>query len=117
MANVVIGCKLPHGLRMNVDGTEVHLKGANSSLIFGGYGMTEVDSDLADKLFDQYADAEYIKREMIFKQSNAKAAKSAAEERKDEETGLEGLDKDAPMPGITPTDEQKTNNQKAKGKE
>ena len=117
MANVVIGCKLPHGIRLNIEGTEVHLKGANSSLIFGGYGMTEVDSDLADKLFDQYADAEYIKREMIFKQANAKSAQSAAEERKDEKTGLEGLNKDAPMSGITPTDEQKTENQKAKGKE
>ena len=103
MANVVIGCRLPHDLRLNVDGAEIHLEGANSPNVFGGLGMTEVDYELAYRLLSQYADAEYIKREMVFKQVNAKAAQYAAIERKDDKAGLEGLDKDTPMSRVEPT--------------
>lgn len=89
----VIGCKLPNGLVIRGAGKQVRLKGANSSLIFGGYGTTE---DVPAEVWEDYAkihkDSNVIKNGTVFAVGDLKSARDAALERSDVKTGLEGLD-------------------------
>ncbi|MDU1294630.1 MAG: hypothetical protein E6973_01775, partial [Enterobacter hormaechei] len=38
---VTVGCKLPNGLILEQGGYKVELNGSYSSLVFGGYDLTE----------------------------------------------------------------------------
>ncbi|HDL8567144.1 TPA: hypothetical protein ACMY33_001248 [Yersinia enterocolitica] len=100
---VIVGCKLPHGLNINIDGKSVVLNGSNSCSIAGGYGLTEgVDKDLFDRFLSVYADAPYVKNQLVFAQGKHSSATAQANEQKDIQTGLEGLNPDKPAPGIEP---------------
>lgn len=113
MAEVVtVGCKLPNGLLIDVDGKVVHLLGANSSNVIGGYGLTEnVDKDYFEKWLKQHANQRYVKGEMVFAQSKTNSAQSKASENASVKTGLEGLPQDKPVEGVVKDEEA----MKAKG--
>lgn len=95
---VTVGCKLPHGLILelkNNDGDPVRytLKGANSSRIVGGHGLTEgIDAEFMSQWFKRHARHPAVVNNMIFLHSNPKAAASIAKERRDLVTGFEAID-------------------------
>ena len=103
---VIVGCKLPHGLETQIGGKTVVLRGMNYSTIVGGYGLTYgVDKAGFEQWLLTYADLPYVKNELIFAQANEKSAIAQATEQKDEKTGFEGLNPEAPAPGIEPVKE------------
>lgn len=107
MAEVVtVGCKLPNGLLIDVDGKVTHLLGANSSNVIGGYGLTEnVDKEYFEKWLKQHANQPYVKGEMVFAQAKTNSAQSKASENASVKTGLEGLPQDKPVEGVVKDEE------------
>jgi hypothetical protein len=102
MPNVIVGCKLPHGLIIKTGGKSAILNGANSSKIIGGYGLTPVDKDFFDAWKAEYATFSPLKDGLIFEQANERSAASQAKEQEEIKSGLEPLDLDKPAPGIKP---------------
>lgn len=104
---VIVGCKLPHGLEVQIGGKTVVLNGANSSTIVGGYGLTPgVDKAAFDEWLATYADFPAVQKELIFAQATEKSAAAQANEQAAEKTGFEGLDPKKPAPGIEPDPDQ-----------
>lgn len=102
---VTVGCKLPNGLVLEQDGYQVELNGSNSSLVFGGYGLTEgVDKDAFDKWLSVHKNQPYVKNELVFAQAKTNSAQAKASENAKVKSGLEGLPQDKPMPGIEKVD-------------
>ena len=97
---VTVGCKLAHGLVIGINGVHARLNGANDSKIIGGYGLTQVDKELADAWFEAYKEFDPIKAGLIFVQSKEDNAKAEASERKGTKSGAEKLNPKAPAPGI-----------------
>lgn len=108
MADVIIvGCKLPHGLEIQLGGKTVLLNGNNSTDIVGGYGLTyDVDKAAFDQWLLDYKDFPAVQQGLIFAQTTDQKAKSQAKEQAAVKTGLEGLNPDAPAPGIQPDPDQ-----------
>lgn len=102
MANITVGCKLPHGLVITVGGKSVTLAGANSSHIIGGYGMTQVDKDLFEAWKKEFASYAPLKNGLIFEQASRSSAESEAKERSDIRSGFERLNPDAPFGNVKP---------------
>lgn len=102
MPNVIVGCKLPHGLIIKTGGKSATLKGANSSRIVGGYGFTPVDKDFFEAWKAEYASFEPLKSGLIFEQANERSAVSQATEQQEIKSGLEPLDLDKPAAGVKP---------------
>lgn len=110
---LIVGCKLPHGLEIQLAGKPVVLRGSNNATIAGAYGLTYgVDKAAFEEWLKTYKDFPAVQNQMIFAQATEKSAVAQAEELEKEATGFEGLNPDKPAPGIEPTDEQK---QKTKG--
>lgn len=102
---VIVGCKLPHGLETVMGGKTVVLNGNNSTDLAGGYGLTrDVDKAAFEQWLVDFADFEPVKRGLIFANTSERSVKAEATEKADEKTGLEGLNPDAPAPGIKPAD-------------
>lgn len=97
---VTIGCKLATGLIIGIGEKQAKLNGANSSEIIGGYGMTNVDKELADAWFEAYKDFDPVKAGLIFVQDKEANAKAQAKEQAEVKTGTEKLDPKKPAPGI-----------------
>lgn len=91
MAFVTVGCKLPNGLHIDVQGKRATLNGANSSRIVGGYGLTQVDKDFWDAWVKDYADSPLVKNHMVFAQGTESSAVSKAGEQADVKSGFERL--------------------------
>ena len=99
MANVLIGCWLPHGIVLRhplKQGVTATLLGLNSSKIIGAtFITTEVDSEfwaawkLANPAFSPYTS------NAIFEAKSESHAAGMAKEFKDEKTGFEKLDREA----------------------
>lgn len=107
MAEVVtVGCKLPNGLVLDVEGSQsIVLNGANAATVIYGYGLTEnVDKAVFDKWLEQHKDQPYVKNELVFAQGKTNSAESKAKENSDVKSGLEGLPQDNPAPGVTKSD-------------
>lgn len=101
MTTVTVGCKLPHGLIIEVEGKRVKLHGANTSRVVGGYGLTPgVDKDFFDAWLKLSATSVVVKRGLIFAQDNPGKAEGQAKEQAEIRSGLEGLDPEKPAPGI-----------------
>lgn len=98
---VVVGCKLPNGVIIQVDKTKVTLNGANSSLIAGGYGLTNVDAAFFTQWLKLNADSTLVKKSIVFAQEKEANAKAQASDQRSVSTGLEGLAKDKPVPGVS----------------
>jgi hypothetical protein len=100
---VTVGCKLPHGLHLDLSGKRVTLVGANSSSLIGGHGITEgVDKEFFERWMKTFRDSAFVKNGLIFAHDNANNTKAEAKEKADNETGFEGLDPKKPAPGIAP---------------
>lgn len=112
MSEVVVGCKLPHGIIINQAGKTIALAGANSSRIVGGFGMTSVDKDLMDVWMKDHKEFAPVKQGLIFVQESSGKAKDEATEKAEVKSGFEGIDPENPAPGIKP--EGKINRKKAK---
>jgi hypothetical protein len=113
---VSVGCKLPNGLVINfetfndvsktwIKTGEVELKGANSSSIVGGYGITDnVDAEAFAEWLKIHKDDETVKLGLIFAQPTPAGAEAAAKERADTKSGFEPIDPDKPGPRIERAD-------------
>ncbi|EKN6212579.1 TPA: hypothetical protein ACJHGT_002097 [Yersinia enterocolitica] len=102
---LTVGCKLPNGLVLEQDGYQVELNGSNSSLVFGGYGLTEgIDKDAFDKWLSVHKNQPYVKNDLVFAQAKTNSAQAKASENAKVKSGLEGLPQDKPMPGIEKAD-------------
>lgn len=125
---VLIGCKLPHGLIMEVvdpgmmtnaegrpiqglhpkphSGKRVILKGANSLRtnpnaaqgVFP-YAVTQVDKDLWDAWIARHKDEPMVKNGFVFVAKSEKDAQAMGKERATERTGLEALSLDVDSKG------------------
>ena len=97
---VTIGCKLATGLIIGIGDKQAQLNGANSSEIIGGYGLTQVDKELADAWFEAYKEFDPIKAGLIFVQDKEVNAKAQAKEQAGTKSGTEKLNPKKPAPGI-----------------
>lgn len=107
MSNVLIGCKLPQGITVNINAHDpasgkLVLNGMNTSLVHGGYGITSVEKSSAEMFFATHADYDPVKAGAIFTHNTDKVADliDVAADLKGEATGFEGMDPSAPMAGI-----------------
>jgi hypothetical protein len=88
---MIIGCKLPNGIVLEVGEKSVEINGLNKSVIIGAtHATTEVDNDFWQAWKKEHADFPALKSGAIFE---AKTEKDAAVAVKD--TGKTGLE---PMP-------------------
>lgn len=95
----IIGCKLPHGLKLelfNKDNTvkEAHtLKGNNAARIIGGYGLTDgVPRAFFDEWLRRNAKHPAVLNQSIFMHTDLASAQDAAKERREVRSGLEAID-------------------------
>lgn len=106
---VLIGCKLPHGLIMEIPdvgdllrpkpvGKRVILKGANSlrtnpNAAQGNfpYAVTLVDKDFWDAWLERHKDRPFITNRLVFVAKNEADAKAMGKELLGERTGMESL--------------------------
>lgn len=95
---VIVGCKLPNGLHLDVKNNEGEtvrhtVAGANASRIVGGYGMTAgIPAEFMAKWFEQNARHPAVINKTIFIHSQASSARAIAKEHAEVETGLQALD-------------------------
>lgn len=115
MNTVIIGCKLPHGITLHgTAGQEIHINGVNTSLVAGGFGLTNVDESEAAYLFAQYDDFAPFKSKAIFSYGTDSVADVAAmaSELADIQTGFEGMNPDKPAPNMAPENDAALNKAK-----
>lgn len=103
-AVVLVGCKLPNGLHLEVNGTTVVLKGRAQFLIpnkdrrfknpeiIEGDSFTIVPRDFAEAWFKAHENYPPVKNNMVYMVENRADAGAVADETRDVKTGLEKLD-------------------------
>ena len=105
-ATVTVGCKLPHGLQLDVTkpGEPVRrfrVRGKNSATVIGGFGITEgVPKDLWDEWQHRNRSMDYVKRGMIFAMGDAASTRDKAKDLAELKTGFEEIDPTKAAPGI-----------------
>jgi CTP:molybdopterin cytidylyltransferase MocA len=73
---VTVGCKLPNGLILEQGEYKVELNGSNSSIVVGGYGLTEnVDKEAFEAWLAVHADQPYVRKELVFAQAKTSSAR------------------------------------------
>lgn len=106
METCVVGCKLPHGLNVDLivkkgdkkagipdDTQRIVLKGANSARIVGGHGITAgVPKEAFEAWLKSKSRMAFVQRGLVFVVGNTEAAKKEAANRRSERTGFEGVD-------------------------
>lgn len=117
---ICVGCKLPHGLIMQMDrliedkasdgavvrkyvpvGKEIKLNGANTSSVIGGYGITEnVDAEFFDAWLAQKMEHAFIQQNLVFAMPTISGVQDRAKEQAAVKSGFEPLNPDKPAPGI-----------------
>lgn len=96
MANITIGCRLPHGIVLEVGDKLVNIKGLNSSMIIGAdHFANEVDASFWKAWSEANADSRLLSSGALFSASNEKEAKAKAKDLKSVKTGLEPVDPDS----------------------
>lgn len=105
--HVTVGCKLPNGLVLEVEGQTVTLNGNRQEAghVTGGYGLTQVDKAFFDAWLSIHGQQPYIKNGVVFAQSSQNSARSQAREQAGTVSGLEPLSQENPVPGIARDDE------------
>ena len=104
MATVTVGCRLPHGLVLEVkdsSGNPVFVTLAGKNADMGGYlyltpvmcGYTEVDEDYMNAWLDEFKDSAMVKSGAVFIQKNQSSAKAQNKELQNEKTGFDPLPK------------------------
>ncbi len=135
-ATVEIGCKLPHGIWLELisegnltnpapAGPKVRLRGANDTSVYvgtnpanGAFAITTVDKSFWDTWYARNKDLSFVKNGAVFVAENAKDAAAMAKDQKGAKTGFEPLSpdgngnfKDSRMPkGIAADQEQMQEN-------
>jgi hypothetical protein len=107
LETVTVGCKLPNGLHLDLDSPEgkkrVTLKGANHSVVVGGFGITEnVPKDFFEEWARQHSKSIVIASGIVFAYKDSKGAEAIAKERKALKTGFEPLDPEKPGKHLKP---------------
>lgn len=102
-ATVAVGCKLPNGIILAVGEKQVLIPGANSSPIAGGHGTAMVPKDFWDEFCMLNPDFQPIKAGVLFVSDTVRNVDSyfLKGDGASALTGLEGLDKDKAVPGVT----------------
>jgi hypothetical protein len=99
---VIVGCKLPNGLIIQMGDKTVELKGANSTEIIGGHGITSVDKDFWDAWYAANLDFPAVEKELIWASKNEKEAAVEAKEKAREIPDFDGVSQ--VEKGIKPAD-------------
>lgn len=103
---VTVGCKLPNGLILELNGQAVEINGSTSSRVIGGHGITyDVDAEFFDAWMEAHADRAMVLNGFIFAHDKAADTKAEAAEKENNATGLEAFDPNAPNAGVTKADE------------
>lgn len=98
---VTVGCKLPNGLILEVDGKTVELSGANSSVVVGGHGITrDVDAALWDAWLKEHSERDMVKNGFVFAHEKIASTNAEAEEKSDNKTKLEPMAPDDKANGV-----------------
>lgn len=95
MNTVIIGCKTPNGILMQVPGVdrEVFIKGWNKSELIGGHGITHnVPQDLWEAWRILFKDHPLLTNGLIFAHAEEKSTKAEAKEKKGTKSKMEQLD-------------------------
>lgn len=104
-----IACKLPSGLHIKHHdlGIDLKLHGSHSPYAVAGHGITRgVPVDVWNAIKTVYADAAWLKNEVVFATTDPESAADKAEEREDVKAGFEPIDPDNLPRGIeNPGDE------------
>lgn len=110
-ATVIVGCKLPHGLVMELGkvGDEKYkrhvLFGANGNskgaIVAGGFGITTVPADFWEQWTKKNRHLELLKNGAVFAQEGLEDTKAAAVATAGIRTGLEPLNPQAPPKEVT----------------
>lgn len=91
---VVVGCKWPTGVLLQVGSTTHHVNGAVSSEIFGGHGITDdVPKALWDAWLIENKNHDLVTKGFIFAHEQRKEVKAQAKEKIDNKTKAEALEK------------------------
>lgn len=93
----VVGCKLPHGLHLDLKGKDgtvrFTLKGNNASRIVGGYGLTEnIPTDFMTEWLKRNKDHPAVKAGAVFMHTDGASAEARAKEGRSNTTGFEAID-------------------------
>ena len=116
---VVVYCKIPNGLHLTVkDAAEVdhtirvngpaNKKGQPIDVpVVFGHGATRIPKDHWEKWLEEHANYEPVKKQHIFAADKPASGKDMAKERKDNRTGLEGLNPKNPGMGLEPAESMK----------
>jgi hypothetical protein len=86
-ATINVGCKLPHGIHMDITKhgelrKRVTLSGTNSSRVIGGYGITEnVSKEFFDKWMSDHQDLPAVKNGLIFAHGQMASVEAKAKEK------------------------------------
>lgn len=106
--NITVGCKLPHGLHLDIGTERVTLKGANDSELIGGHGITEgVNAEFFGKWCELNHQHPALEQGLIFAHGATADAKAQAKEQEKVKTGFEGVDPAQPGNGVEPADTKK----------
>lgn len=91
-ATVIVGCKLPNGVIMELGNKSVEINGANSSHVVGGHGITyDVDAEFFSAWMKAHEDRDMVKNGFIFAHEKAAETKAQAKEQEENNTGLEPI--------------------------
>lgn len=97
---IIVGCRLPHGLSVTVNGVRVTFSGASRGVkseegVFTPFGVNgcgitrDVDGEWFDTFLGLYADAPYVQKGLIFQIKSENAIHDTTRERKGLKTGME----------------------------
>lgn len=106
MSTVVIGCKLPNGLILQVGDKQHAVNGFNHSYVVGGHGITDdVPQDFWDAWVAENKDRAVLKNGFIFAHAKQKDVKAEATEKKATRSKTEPLDPSSKAGGVEKLDE------------
>lgn len=113
---VIVGCKLPNGLLLNVDGHTIRINGKarynmpsptrknlNADVEFAD-GLTAVDKSFWEKWLAEHKDYGPVMSKLIYASPTRDAAIGKAEDTQEVKTGLEPVDPNA-IKNVEPTEE------------
>ena len=93
---VVVGCKLPNGVVLEVGTQSIVLNGSNDAKVIGGHGITRgVPADFWAAWLEENGDRAMVKNGFIFAHDKAADTKAEAEEKANNATKQEPIDPDA----------------------
>lgn len=95
---VTVGCKLPHGLHLDLIKDDVGkvrytVKGTTSSQVIGGFGLTEgIPADFWEAWLEQNKALDCVKRGFVWAYGTRKNAEAKAMEMAKLRHGMEAID-------------------------